>query len=279
MSGASSAAAAFGLEASWATGWPSLSAWGGFVLAVAVLNATPGVDLLLTVSRTLQAGVRAGFAAALGIAMGCGVHAVAAALGLAALLAVHTDALRAVQLLGATYLVWLGWGLLRGAWARWRQAAQRPGLDVDPEGGPQREPTPFRPSAGPRGFEPWAREWRTGLLTNLLNPKVSMFFLAFLPQFVPAGAPHPTAVMLALGGAFVLQSLVFLSLLVAGTARLSRLAVLSGRGTPLGRRFGTRWVAVLQGAGGLLFIAMAARLVGGEWPPVGNSPVAAGAAP
>ncbi|MFY7975261.1 MAG: LysE family transporter, partial [Rubrivivax sp.] len=87
-----------------------------FAGAVFVLNATPGVDFLLTVSRTLQAGVRAGVAAACGIAAGCVVHALAAAFGLAALLALHPQALQLIQWVGAAYLLWLGLGLLREAW-------------------------------------------------------------------------------------------------------------------------------------------------------------------
>ncbi|HRC37925.1 MAG TPA: LysE family transporter, partial [Rubrivivax sp.] len=81
-----------------------------FVAATAVLNATPGVDFLLTVTRTLQGGARAGFATAAGIGAGCVAHALAAALGLAALLALHPAAFTAVQWAGAAWLGWLGLG-------------------------------------------------------------------------------------------------------------------------------------------------------------------------
>ncbi len=86
-----------------------------FATAVFILNATPGVDFLLTVSRTLQGGARAGLAAVAGINTGCVVHALAAAFGLATLLAVNPGAFRLIQWAGAAYLIWLGMGLLREA--------------------------------------------------------------------------------------------------------------------------------------------------------------------
>ncbi len=199
-----------------------------FATAVFVLNATPGVDLLLTVSRTLQAGVRAGLAAALGINAGCVVHALAAAFGLAALLALHPQALQAVQWVGAAYLAWLGLQLLRGAW---RGAAQEGAADAA---------RPLRSAAA---------DFRIGLLTNVLNPKVALFFLAFLPQFVPADTPSATASFLLLGAWFVGQSTVFLLGVVALAARLGR-----AQASPATRR-------VLGALGGLLFIGLALRLL------------------
>lgn len=200
-----------------------------FATAVLVLNATPGVDLLLTVSRTLGGGVRAGVAAALGISAGCVVHALSAAFGLAALLALHPEAFRAIQWAGAAYLAWLGIGLLRAAWR------------AEPPAGNQGA------AAGPaRGA--WA-DFRTGLVTNMLNPKVALFFLAFLPQFVPTDSPSPTASFLLLGAWFVAQGTVFLLALVALAANLRRLSANDRT---------RRW---LQGAGGLLFIVLALRIV------------------
>jgi len=199
-----------------------------FASAVFVLNATPGVDFLLTVSRTLQGGARAGVAAACGIAAGCVVHALAAAFGLAALLALHPQAFRLIQWAGAAYLVWLGLGMLRQAW--------RPaGADGA--------------TAGTTGVRSWWADFRGGLLTNVLNPKVALFFLAFLPQFVPAGAWSPTASFLLLGAWFVAQGLVLLLLLVAIAARLQRLQARPAVGR------------VLNALGGLLFVALALRLL------------------
>ncbi len=193
-----------------------------------MLNATPGADLLLTVTRTLAGGARAGFAAALGVNAGCVVHALAAAFGLAALLALHPQAFAAIQWAGAAYLAWLGAGLLR-------QAAR----SEPPETG-----------AVPAAPRPLRAEFRTGLVTNVLNPKVALFFLAFLPQFVPAGSAHATASFLLLGAWFVLQSTLFLFGVVLMAARLA------GWQTPGRAR---RWIG---GLGGLLFIALALRLLG-----------------
>ncbi len=194
---------------------------------MAVLNATPGVDFLLTVSRTLQGGARAGLAAAAGISAGCVVHTLAAAFGVAALLAVHPAAFTALQWAGAAYLAWLGLGLLRQAWRPAPSAAA-----MTERAAPSR----------------WA-DFRTGFVTNALNPKVAFFFLAFLPQFVPAGSETKTLSFLALGGWFIVQSFVFLALLVALAARLARLG-----GSPLARR-------VLAATGGVLFVALALRLL------------------
>ncbi len=199
-----------------------------FAGAVFVLNATPGVDFLLTVSRTLQGGMRAGIAAALGINAGCVVHALAAAFGLAALLALYPAAFALIQWGGAAYLVWLGLGMLKQAW---RGGA---GALADERAAPARS---------------FAADFRTGLLTNVLNPKVALFFLAFLPQFVPADSAHKTLSFLLLGGWFVVQGFVFLMLLVVLAARLSRLG-----GSVHVRQ-------ALNAAGGVLFIALALRLL------------------
>lgn len=205
-----------------------------FATAVFVLNATPGVDFLLTVSRTLQGGVRAGAAAALGITAGCVVHAWAAAFGLAALLALYPAAFQLIQWAGAAYLVWLGVGMLKLAW---RGAA---GTVADAAA------TAAASAAPPKTF---AADFRTGLLTNLLNPKVALFFLAFLPQFVPAASANKTLSFLLLSAWFVAQGLMFLLALVLLASRLARLG-----GSPRLRRG-------LQTAGGLLFIGLALRLV------------------
>jgi threonine/homoserine/homoserine lactone efflux protein len=207
---------------------PTSTELGVFAAAVFVLNATPGVDFLLTVSRTLQGGVRAGVAAALGISAGCVLHALAAAFGLAALLALHPAAFRAVQWAGAAYLVWLGWGMLRQA---------RQGTPAGADG------------AAPRAARPDGVEFRVGLLTNLLNPKVALFFLAFLPQFVPAASPDKTATFLLLGAWFVAQGTLFLLALVAVAAQLGRM-----RPSPV-------WQRALNAVAGLLFIGLAVRIL------------------
>ena len=174
-----------------------------FMAAVFLLNATPGVDLLLTVTRTLQGGVRAGLAAAAGISTGSAVHALAAAFGLAALLAVSATAFAAVKWLGAAYLMWMAVGLLR-------QALQSTAAITAQVSAPLRSA--------------WA-DFRTGLFTNVLNPKVALFFLAFLPQFIGAGTADKTQAFLLLGAAFVVQGSLFLAAVVLLCAWLRRLTV------------------------------------------------------
>ena len=204
-----------------------------FATAVFVLNATPGVDFLLTVSRTLQAGARAGAAAALGVSAGCVVHALAAAFGLAALLAVHPAAFMAIQWAGAAYLVWLGLGMLRQA-GRGAAGASAAAAAAAATAAPRRSAL---------------AEFRVGLFTNVLNPKVAFFFLAFLPQFVPGGSPSPTASFLLLGAWFVAQGTLFLLALVAVAAQLGRL-----KAQP-------RVARGLNALGGVLFLGLAWRLL------------------
>ncbi len=196
-----------------------------FIMTALVLNATPGVDLLFTLSRTLQHGWRAGVAAALGITCGCVVHTLAAALGLAALLAASALAFTAIKWLGAAYLIWLAWGLLRDAVR-----------DIEP-------------SLTPQPPAPLAHVFVQGFLTNVLNPKVALFFLALLPQFISADAPNKPAAFLFLGAVFIVGGALFLFALVALANRM--------------RAFGASRVTrrVLNAIGGALFAALAVRLV------------------
>ena len=202
-----------------------------FALAVLVLNATPGVDMLLTVGRTLAGGARAGLAAAAGINAGCVAHVLAAAFGLAALLAVSNAAFAFVKGAGALYLLWLAWGMLRAAWRPKLLTAAPQGVAAAP-------------------LVSLAADFRRGLLTNVLNPKVALFVLAFLPQFIAGDSAHKTLAFLALGGLMVAQGTLFLVLLVAVSARLRRV----GSSPVLARS--------LNAMGATLFVAMAWRLLG-----------------
>jgi len=214
-----------------------------FALSVLVLNATPGVDLVFVVGRTLQCGPRAGLAGAAGISLGCVGHALAAASGLAALLAMSATAFSVLKWLGAAYLVWLAAGMLRAAW-------------VDP----RRTSASTAASPGTAGeAPPLSRLFRQGLLTNLLNPKVALFFLAFLPQFIDATAPDKTLSFLVLGAWFAAQSALFLAVLVGLTGLIRQRAGAS----IFGSASAGRW---LQGLGGLLFLGLAARLARTEAP-------------
>ena len=199
-----------------------------FIVTAFVLYATPGVDMLFTVSRTLQHGWRTGIAAALGITAGCVVHTVAAALGLAALLAASAFAFAAIKWLGAAYLLWLAWGMLRASMH-------------------DAQPTPVPASPAPS-----RQVFAQGFLTNALNPKVALFFLALLPQFISADAPDKPAAFLFLGAVFVAGGALFLFALVALAHRL--------------RTFGASRVTrrVLNVFGGALFASLAVRLVQAE---------------
>lgn len=149
---------------------------GLFVLAGLLLNVTPGADTLYIVARGTMQGARAGAVAAFGIGAGCIVHTLAAALGLSAILATSATAFTTVKWIGAAYLVYLGATLLAS------------------------RPRPAAPAALPPA--PLARVFAQGFLTNVLNPKVALFFLAFLPQFIDADAPRKAAAFLFLGAVF-----------------------------------------------------------------------------
>src|SRR5688572_13164628 len=134
-----------------------------FIVSGLLLNMAPGPDSLLIVTRSAAQGWRAGSAAALGIGAGCAVHIAAAALGLSAVLATSATAFAIVKYAGAAYLLYVGLSLLLSR--RRRDAASLAA------------PAPLQPL-------PWRTIFLQGLATNLLNPKVAIFFLAFVPQFI-----------------------------------------------------------------------------------------------
>jgi threonine/homoserine/homoserine lactone efflux protein len=197
-----------------------------FVLTALVLNATPGVDMMYTVTRTLQLGWRSGVAAALGIGAGCAVHAVAAAFGLAALLAASPWAFDLIRWAGAGYLLWLGWGMLR--------AAMQPDVAV------------AGTAAAPRMSA--SQVFAQGVMTNVLNPKVALFFLALLPQFIRADAASKPLAFLFLGAVFIVNGTLFLFAIVA----------LAHRARRLGARPGAH--RALNAVGASLFVMLAGRL-------------------
>lgn len=158
-----------------------------FIAAGWLLNLTPGPDVLYIVSSALRSGVRAGIVAALGIVSGCFVHVFAAALGVGALLATSAAAFVALKWLGAAYLMWMGVRLL---------LAQGGGTAI----------VPNREIGEVVAVNLW-RVYRQGFLTNVLNPKVALFFLAFVPQFIAPGTEHKVAAFLLLGLLFNLNSL------------------------------------------------------------------------
>jgi len=148
-----------------------------FVVSGFLLNLTPGQDTFYIVGRSLAQGRRAGVLSVFGITSGCVVHTIAAAFGLSAILATSAHAFLAVKLAGAAYLAYLGVKML---------------LDRSPASGITELPVE----------RSWAI-YRAGVLTNVLNPKVAIFFLAFLPQFVDATSSSKVASFLFLGGLFM----------------------------------------------------------------------------
>jgi threonine/homoserine/homoserine lactone efflux protein len=169
-----------------------------FVATGLLLNITPGADTLFILGRSAAQGFRGGVLAALGIGAGCLVHITAAALGISALLTASAAAFAAVKLIGAAYLAYLGVSLLRKS-----------------SNSPSPSPSAVLPLiAGKQIF------WQ-GFLTNALNPKVAIFFLALLPQFISFDATNKPLAMLFLGVLFDFNGTLW-NIFVAFTA--SRLA-------------------------------------------------------
>jgi threonine/homoserine/homoserine lactone efflux protein len=200
-----------------------------FIAAGWLLNLTPGPDVLYIVSNALRSGVRAGLVAALGIVSGCFVHVFAAALGVSALLATSAMAFTVLKWAGAAYLVWMGVRLL----------LTRAGSSSI---------VPTHAGSQVAIVNLW-RVYRQGFLTNVLNPKVALFFLAFVPQFIAPGAVDKVTVFLLLGLLFNLNSLP----INFGYAWLAGWA---------SRRVGTvqRAMHWMDKAAGLMFIGFGLRL-------------------
>lgn len=157
-----------------------------FLAISIIIVATPGIGALYTVSAGLSRGARAGVVAAFGCTLGTVPHLGAAITGTAALLRASGIAFETVKILGMAYLLYM-------AWATWRDSST---LAIK-EGQPPRSALRVISSA---------------VLANLLNPKLTIFFFAFLPQFVPSDAPHPLATMLSLSAVFMLITFVVFAL-------------------------------------------------------------------
>jgi len=195
-----------------------------FLVAGLLFNVTPEPVTAFILGRTLSAGRRAGIASALGVGAGCACHTCAAAVGLSAFLATSAWAFSAVKLLGAAYLVYLGVRML---------------LEKS-------RTFPVSNAGAAVNFK--AAFWQ-GLLTNVLNPKVALFFLAFLPQFIDPAASTKVPAFLLLGFTFVVTGTIWCIILVwfagAISNRLRR-----------DERFST-W---LQRVVGGIFVALGIRL-------------------
>jgi len=156
----------------------SVSHWMTFFTAAILLNLAPGPDMAFILGQTARRGVPSGFIAMFGIWTGAFVHVISAALGLSAILATSAVAFTAVKWLGAVYLIWLGIQVLcsKGATA------------------------PVKEQPTPQSFK---KIFQQGVLVAILNPKVAIFFLAFLPQFVEAGV-GPASAQLFLHGSLII---------------------------------------------------------------------------
>ena len=170
-----------------------------YLLTVFIVCVAPGIGVVYTLSMTLGGGMRAGLPAVIGCTLATAVHLALALAGLAAVLHVSALLFQTLKWAGVAYLLWMAWGALKGAGALAVEASEPPG-------------------AG-------RIVWR-GILLNLLNPKLPLFFLAFLPQFIPAGTAGPTLLLVQLGLGFVAMTFVVFLLyaLLAGTMRARLLA-------------------------------------------------------
>jgi threonine/homoserine/homoserine lactone efflux protein len=194
-----------------------------FLAAAIALNLTPGADMTYVLARSLGQGREAGLISALGIAAGSAIHTILAAVGLSAVLMHSEAAFTAVKLGGAAYLVWLAFKAIRDGGAA---AAMS-----------ERPPAPL------------GRIFLEATLTNLLNPKVALFVLAFLPQFVAPAQGHVAIQILILGTIFNISSTV-----VNAAVALS---VSAARGFVLGSSWVRRALAWFSAA---VFVGLAARL-------------------
>jgi threonine/homoserine/homoserine lactone efflux protein len=166
-----------------------------YIAAASLLTVTPGLDTALVLRTAVTRGAREAALTGAGIAAGCFGWAALVAFGLGALLAASAFAYTALRWAGAAYLLWLGYQMLRFPRLTFAVAAA--------------------PGAGKRKAFP------TGLLTNLLNPKVGVFYVSFLPQFIPAGV-HVAPYMLLLGGIHAFLGLLWFACLIAATRPLAR---------------------------------------------------------
>ncbi|WP_411375147.1 LysE family translocator [Arthrobacter sp. MPF02] len=172
-----------------------------FAVVAGLLTLVPGIDTALVLRSSLTRSRSYAFATALGISTGAMIWGVAAAVGVSALLAASELAYRALTLAGAAYMVWLGASLVRKSW----------------KGGAPAEAEAVAVPARAGLF----RAWLTGTGTNLLNPKVGVFYIATIPQFIPAGV-SPLFMGVVLAGVHSALTMAWFALLIFGTGYASK---------------------------------------------------------
>ena len=232
---------------------PGILHFGAFVIAGLLLNLTPGPDLLYTSAQAGAHGARAGWVAALGIGTGGLVHVLLGALGVTALLAASATAFATLKLAGAAWLVWIG---LRMALSR------------DVSGSPKRSPPAqaghpdaaapgdrLPPAAPARAAQRSLRAvYRDAVGVAVLNPKVALFFLAFVPQFIDPRATDPALAFALLGAVFVVNGTLV-------TGAVGTLAAVAARRLRAGDRpLVGRAAASLSRVLGAGFVALGLRL-------------------
>ncbi len=204
-----------------------------FILAGWALNLTPGPDVFYMVTHSLKSGWRGGAIAAAGITAGCFVHVAAATVGLSALITASSTAFTALKWVGAAYLVYVGWQMLSSK-------ANSSAMDSVAASAILFMATDQKN---------YKKIFKQGFFTNVLNPKVALFFLAFLPQFISPTSAHPTLAFLFLGVLFILSSIPI------GLGYVALAAWVSQRTATLQR--GMHW---LERAAGALFIGFGIKL-------------------
>ncbi|WP_305985468.1 LysE family translocator [Roseibium sp. MMSF_3544] len=175
---------------------PSATILGAFTVAALILTITPGPDMTLFMGKTLTQGRKAGIAAVLGATCGLVIHTVLAAVGVSALLAASEIGFTVLKIVGAAYLIWLAYQAIRNGSS----------LSLETVKTPQ---------------QPFHRVWLQGLGVNILNPKIVLFFVTFLPQFVSASDPNAVGKLLFLGAYFVALGLPICALMVLGASAFS----------------------------------------------------------
>ncbi len=210
--------------------FPSASLAAGYFIACLLLAATPGADMALFLSRTLAGGRPQGFAAQAGANAGLVVHTFAAALGLSALLAASAEAYQAVKIIGALYLLWLAYRAIRHG-------------------------TPLKLTTGCAPNGRLGGAFLNGLLINLTNPKIVLFFVTFLPQFIDARDPHASAKLFALGFGFIAITTIVNAIVILVAARF----VAAAKANPRALRLFDYGFASLMGAFALRLVWSEAR--------------------
>jgi threonine/homoserine/homoserine lactone efflux protein len=175
---------------------PDPSIIAAFALAAIVLAITPGPDMALFISRTINFGTRHGFATVFGALTGIAIHTMAAAFGISLLILAAPPAFLALKIVGALYLLWLAISAVRSGAGLKLTRTDRPA-------------------------PPLRKSYLTGLGINLTNPKIALFFITFLPQFITPGDPYASAKLIFLGIEFVVLSLPVVIATVLGAHWLS----------------------------------------------------------